>query len=268
MNFDLIKNLFNLDVNVEKIADFSKDITQVTNQTQENNIQNVFVIAQEQTSSDEKFAAPPEDWLLRFIEGAKFASRQEAQMIWAHILCRESERPGSISFRTMEILKSLDKEIADLFEKFCSLCYERYLDNETDTQIGVPCLEKHAGDNCLAEYGLEYKNLIKLAECGLISYELNAWTNFIVIPLCKIDYVSLKEPFFKFQNKIWTLQKPEQKNSSFKIYGLSASSAGGELFNVISPNPNPKFEEHVKNRLISKGITMVESVQKRSDDAR
>ena len=265
MAFDLIKNLFNFDNKIEKIEFFSKNVTQVVNHVQENNIRQTFFIFQKQAKNNEKLTSPSEDWWLRFIEGIKFASKQEAREVWACILRQEGRKPGSISFQTMEVLKSLDAETARLFETLCSMCF---VASQKDNPLNavVPCFSGHPGKDALKEYGLSFNGLSRLSDHNLIMLEYSsvaAWDSWddLILPImdCR-QQISVTTTFFQFQGKKWMLRATQQYegNFRFRISGITLKSAGQELLSVMNVQQDDKFVEYVKTNLLSEGIEMVE----------
>ena len=61
-------------------------------------------------------------WLDQFFDRARFISREEAQALWSHVLAREFERPGSVSYQLVRILGEITPEQASAFERLCGMC--------------------------------------------------------------------------------------------------------------------------------------------------
>ena len=57
------------------------------------------------------------DWLNRWREGVKNVSQEEMQRIWGRVMAGEIETPGAFSYRTLELLKTLTQEEAELIAK-------------------------------------------------------------------------------------------------------------------------------------------------------
>ena len=55
------------------------------------------------------------DWTARFFGNAEDVSDEEMQKLWAKLLAGEVERPGSISLRTLDILRNMTQKEAELF---------------------------------------------------------------------------------------------------------------------------------------------------------
>jgi hypothetical protein len=71
------------------------------------------------TKIQDKIEVHP-DWTIRFIEAAQDTSDESLQSIWAKLLASEVAQPESISFRTLELVKSLTPKEARTFSDFCS----------------------------------------------------------------------------------------------------------------------------------------------------
>jgi uncharacterized repeat protein (TIGR03899 family) len=67
---------------------------------------------------DEKY---DENWTNRFFRIAEDISDEEMQKLWGRILAGELKSPKSYSLRTLEFLKNLSKEEAEIFIKFADL---------------------------------------------------------------------------------------------------------------------------------------------------
>ena len=57
------------------------------------------------------------DWTARFFDDAKDVSNEEMQKLWAKLLAGEVERPGSVSLRTLDILRNMTQKEAKLFAR-------------------------------------------------------------------------------------------------------------------------------------------------------
>ena len=57
------------------------------------------------------------DWTARFFDNAKDVSDKEMQNLWAKLLAGEVESPGSVSLRTLSILRNMTQKEAELFAR-------------------------------------------------------------------------------------------------------------------------------------------------------
>jgi hypothetical protein len=62
-----------------------------------------------------------EDWIAEFFEHCKNVGSEEMQILWGRLLAGEVAEPGSFSKRTLDFVKSLSTEEAQLFTGYCRL---------------------------------------------------------------------------------------------------------------------------------------------------
>lgn len=93
------------------------------------------------------------DWINIYFESAKNASDEYMQNIWAKVLSREMEKPGSFSYKTLDVLKNMTAEDFEIFVKLCRL------------QIEGSILQ---GD-FNSKYLLDWLEVLRLQEGGLLS---------------------------------------------------------------------------------------------------
>ena len=101
-----------------------------------------------------------DDWLNAFETEARLKSTEEMQAYFAKVLAGEIKKPGTYSTRTLKILGSLDRNVASLFLRLCSMCISQFQD------MRVPSLGGNAGNNSLRKYGLDFDALNLLNEHG------------------------------------------------------------------------------------------------------
>ena len=99
------------------------------------------------------------DWFMRFYEAAGNISDEEMQRIWAKILAGEVNKPGSFSLETLDVVRNLSKQDADLFTKICKHCIQ-----SSPQRLFVPHY-----DNYLETCGITYSEILRLDEIGLIN---------------------------------------------------------------------------------------------------
>jgi uncharacterized repeat protein (TIGR03899 family) len=60
---------------------------------------------------------PDDDWVTRFFDSAQDIRSTQMQELWGRILAGEIKKPGSYSLRTLEFVKNLTKQEAEVLEK-------------------------------------------------------------------------------------------------------------------------------------------------------
>lgn len=98
-----------------------------------------------------------EDWATRYFNIVQDISKDEMRILWAKILANEIQRPSSFSLRTIELLRNLSTEEAELFVKFSDLVF---------VQEGYSFAFN--GDQGVKKYGFNYYYVAKLMEAGLL----------------------------------------------------------------------------------------------------
>ena len=205
------------------------------------------------------------DWTARFFNDIQDVSSEEMQQLWGRILAGEVERPGSASFRTMSILKNLDKGTARLFRRLCSA--------RMTPQIGlwgggverggdefVLSFDGRATGNSLKEYGLSYVSLNQLNEHGLIVPGYDSELQHIVTDtgLDKSPrWISIAHGF---QGRSWVLVPNDQRqgDQAIVLRVILLTNAATELARVVDVEPMPEYQQAVANFYERKGFHMLE----------
>ncbi len=87
------------------------------------NIENIANAAAEQLRTEDEVSQEPldEDWKTRFFNYAEDVSTEEMQNLWGRILAGEIKRPKTFSLRTLEFIRNLSKEEANVLNKVGAL---------------------------------------------------------------------------------------------------------------------------------------------------
>jgi Protein of unknown function (DUF2806) len=64
-----------------------------------------------------------EDWTTRFFEECQDIGDEQMQQIWARILANEVARPGSFAPRTLNVVRDLTRDDANLFARLCGFVW-------------------------------------------------------------------------------------------------------------------------------------------------
>lgn len=196
------------------------------------NIDNIAQIAgnqlnQEQVVSDEKIE---NDWTTRFFNIAEDISDEEMQNLWGRILAGEIKKPKSFSIRTLELLKNLSKEEAEVFTKLSNLKIFAGNTSMVFNQDDGKFLED--------EFGIKFTDRLLLNELGLISSENNLEFSFNPTDTDK------KINFIEFGNKGIFIERPENTPKQ-AISVLVFTKVGSELSKLIDPEPNINYIRNI-----------------------
>ena len=173
-----------------------------------------------------------EDWMVQFFECAKDVGDQEMQALWAKILAGEVTAPGKYSRRTLEVLKTLDRQDAVAFTQYCSVSFRHSVGSHFtfQTQTTQDCLGQ------LSQYDIE-NHLISL---GLLAAEA-AWYGLSKLSGWVIHY-------FDMSWKISAPAKPKLSSSGIELLEQvmtvrSFTAVGEELATVALPSVVRGFVE-------------------------
>lgn len=197
------------------------------------------ILENEQTCSNEPVE---QGWINRFFDSVADVSDEDLQKLWSKVLAGEILQPKSYSLRTLETLKNLSKFEAELFEKVAPFA---------TTMQGKLFLT--AETNVLRKYGVFYKDILCLDECGLINSDGMVSYN---------PKISINDSVAIFtKSKLLLLKGTDERPTkiSFGIFGLT--QAGKELCSILDYNANESYlcdfaEEIEKNNRGNVVITL------------
>lgn len=202
----------------------------VKEEKRQRNIENVLQVSA-QTLKDEPVVSEEPvnpDWATRFFDIAQDISNEQMQDLWGRILAGEIKQPRSFSLRTLETLRNITSEEAQLFEKAAQ--YVLY--------DGSYYLYRFS-DSTNIKAHIEYSEIARLVEIGLLQAGNSVSQNYYnpdgAIRDAHLFYGGKYVAFIKIT--------PEIKQLSIPIYSLS--KAGEELYKLIQVNPDVKYFEKV-----------------------
>lgn len=155
------------------------------------------------------------EWHMRFCEACGNITDDDLRDIWVRILSGETEKPGSFSLRTIECLRNMSKEEAELFQKVCGYSYNM------GNNIVLP---KY--DSILELSNISYSDVLRLEDCGVIKGD-----SFINIVIDVED-----NPAIVSGNDLIAIGVRRKNNSSnrqLNVPNYLFTSCGRELFDII-----------------------------------
>ena len=209
---------------------------------------------------------PDHDWTARFFNYIQDVSSEELQPLWTKVLAGEIERPGSVSIRSLSILRNLDQTSAKLFQTLCSCCCVN--SDTVDNHImdaRVISLNGRAGSNSLREFGLQFGNLNILNEHSLIvsdydsSYDMKLCIG-VLVRGYEQQNLLVRAPF-RFQERYWVLVPSSRRKagSEYKVSGVALTQAGKELFNIVECEPMPAYHQAMAGYFAPQNLVMTEA---------
>lgn len=212
----------------------------------------------EQESFADSVTSPEEissDWLNSFEKEATTKSSEEMQLLFGKILAGELKKPSTYSIRTVKILAQLNEEVAELFQRFCSMCSTLYVGDEVYNSSLFSLGKNASQSNALTEFGMQPKKLNLLIEYGLLdpSFTLGLPTR---------DYIKgpkTNKPIpFKYNKDFFILQLDEEEKlpERHRLYGPSLTKSGEELLGIVDIIPNDSYTKALKDYLSESGVKM------------
>ena len=155
------------------------------------------------------------DWFVRFYEAVGNISDEVMQDLWAKLLAGEVAEPSSFSLKTIDVLRNLSKQDAELFSLICS---------HSVMTRGQNFLPHY--DTYLKKHNIYYTDIMKLNEQGLIfndgtiGFSMSIGQNPDVL-FCNNDLVM-------------TIESSDDKNIEIHIKTYPFTKAGQELAVLVS----------------------------------
>ncbi len=128
----------------------------------QSNIEQVFQYAFNKLESEKDVTKekPDSDWVTRFFDVSENISNDNMQILWGKILAGEIKKPGSYSLRTLELLKNINQQEAELFVKAGKIAI---------TALDKVFIPNPDGGIYLEEkFGLSFLDFLSLREFGLL----------------------------------------------------------------------------------------------------
>lgn len=198
------------------------------------NIENVVTVAGNILQTEKTVSEEPvnEDWATRFFDIAQDVSDDEMQNLWGQILAGEIKHPQSYSLRTLEILRNMTKDEAEIFQKVAQFALLQgdafiYSSNDVLNKLGVP-----------------YSSIAKLVEIGLLQSGDFVSRNYFSDKTKKVVHGIIYGNLVVLVN-----QKANAPKISFKIRLFT--TPGKELLKLVNIKPNieyiQEFAKKIKN---------------------
>lgn len=177
------------------------------------------------------------DWITRFFDIAQDISNEQMQELWGRVLAGEVKQPGAFSLRTLEALRNITSEEAQLFEEVASYA------------IYQGSYFLYNGFSGLEKTGIEYWKIMRLIEIGIIQSVSDA---------ALIYYREKTQRYaFLYGDYVYFINFGSLKEE-IRIPIYSFSVLGGELFKLVSIKPDYNFVKSIMKDIVSrnKGTTV------------
>ncbi|WP_305837878.1 DUF2806 domain-containing protein [Photobacterium leiognathi] len=238
-------------LNLENLDKQSKTRKQIQAIQEEVNLTKTVFLAEKELESG-KYEANDDpvdpDWFTHWKDNAEKVSNDYMQTLWAKVLAGEITTPGTYSLHTLDLLKKLSKNEAELISKLGEFIIDgqvvqgimspRGFGNDSDT------VEK-----MMNEKGLHFTNLLYLQEIGIISgvdsMGLTATYN-------SSDPSSFVRAFTSKSCGLVARHSDPQKKIEFNV--LHTSQLGREIFNLADFNTDREYLKSIAQEVANIGF--------------
>ena len=126
------------------------------------NLESISIIAAHRLDQEEDVPeeSPTEEWISRFFSFAEDISSEEMKKLWGEVLAGEIKQPGSFSLRTLDALRNISKEEAEIFVKVSRIVIR-------GAEIyAIPLIED--GRYLKSKFNINLRDILLLRELGLL----------------------------------------------------------------------------------------------------
>lgn len=223
-----IKNELTLEERTQQRIDFKE-------QKRQKNIENITQKAAEQLEGEKSVSDEPvdEDWTTRFFDYAEDISNEEMQELWGRILAGEVKRPKSYSLRTLDILRNLSKNEAEVFMKFARLAIH---------SGGASFILNFQNEKLLEEkYKLRFNDRLLLEELGFLT------ANDLQFKISKTEDKKGQQVFIS--GNICIVQEKLENKPEQQLQVLVFTKIGQELLNMVRSTPDLDYIQLIASKL-------------------
>jgi hypothetical protein len=192
------------------------------------------------------------DWTVRFFKAVEDIGNEDMQKIWGKILASEVKQPKSYSLRTLDILRNISKDEAELFTKISTLVI--YNNNDYFIPNEKSLYEK---------YDISFNDLYNIKESRLIDITSTLTLKFTLKNNGRIVLFN--------KQVVGVCRNIEQSiNITLSVYFLTES--GKQLYNILNLNSNSNknfaidYFKFLKNKHKTLQITAYNNISTNEDE--
>jgi hypothetical protein len=188
------------------------------------------------------------DWFTRWRDNAEKVSNDYLQTLWARVLAGEVTTPGTYSLRTLDLLKSLSKNEAELISKLGEFIINgRVIKSVIDTRgLGG---ESDIVEKMMNQKGLHFTNLLYLQEIGIISGvdSIGLTTKYI-----SVDPSGFIKALTSKSSALVVRHADSKKKLEFNV--LLSSQLGQEVFNLADFKTDKEYLKVIAQDVANAGF--------------
>lgn len=201
----------------------------------------------EPSTSPETIRSIDDDWLVAHSEKARLASDDEMQNLWAKILAKQANKPGSFNKRCLNVVSVLEKYDAEYFTSLC-----RFVVHDIARPLPAILSPMTGLHSVYTQNGIEYISLHHLHTLGLIRFstpilEENIW--WYGDPRVQLQYFEEQRTF-----RISSPDPKRQGKYPIKYGAVAFTDIGEQLSRIAGAKPVPGFLDYLESEWVKAGV--------------
>jgi hypothetical protein len=191
-----------------------------------------------------------DDWLNAFESEAVNMSSEQMQKLFGKMLAGEIFRPTTFSIRTVKMMGQMDIDVAEIFQKFCSMVSSYRVGEDRAVVDGRVISLGKKTNIALYNFGISHFEMLTLEEYGLLASAVPV--DFPYQPCVYREHGSKERKIsLTYNNKHHVLlPKPPKTADDFAHYrtaGIALSRVGRELLQIVELQENRDYTEALTN---------------------
>lgn len=190
---------------------------------------------------------PDHDWTARFFDCVQDVSSEDMRKLWAGILAGEVEVPGRASLRTLDILKNMTQNDAQMFRDMCDFSIDGFIFCPKEFHQNEPALE--------------YEKIVHMRSIGLCHYGVDGFNTWTLI------FGRNKAPVVRtYQNLIIKIS-PKSDAREISVHGVVFTDSGQDLCHIMEHTNRMDYLKSFSRFLRSKSceLSCAHILEKRPD---
>ena len=173
------------------------------------------------------------DWIVEFFNITQDCSHEKMQYLWAKILAGEVKNPSSFSKRTLNLLKSISSDEAELFSLLSNCLWNLHGEGVSNSKMLITDSDENSEYSDL-HWGFDRRDIYLLEDLGLIEESI------YILNTSKYSY---QLDFFNIKHSV----KSSKKRTELDI--LRLTKVGEEIYSIVQKEMNLTYYEHIMNYL-------------------
>lgn len=203
------------------------------------NIENITKIAIEELPDTVSKDPVDEDWIYEFFDHCQDVRNEQMQSLWGRILAGEVSKPRKFSLRTLNIVKDLSQDDANLFTNFCIFVWD-------SPGVGLLPLVLDVKNEYMVKATLTFERLQHLNAIGLI--------NFNNSPGYQLDNFS--KALFIYFGKPHLVFRTEGKKAHLNIGVTLLTGEGSELAPISGSQASEEYRSYIVELWKKQGLNV------------